>query len=1124
METEKSAVKAKAKTERKKRDPNLPKRKYTKKAKVDIPIDIKISSPIIQEKMNENTTPKQERLNERYVELLDTLSYIMRSRKDAMRALAYSHAKDTISAFPGDITSPDQLKDKKGIGPTIYQKLVEFTSTGTLKILEESKDVIAKKSVMDAFSNIYGVGEKKAEELVDAGILTMAELEKRKTEVLNGTQLVGLKYYDDILQRIPRSEIEQYEALFKDAFPKGVECSRFEIAGSYRRGMTDSGDIDVIITSSYASLFKMFVDALIERKIIVEVLSRGNVKCLVIAKLPGAKYARRVDFLYCTPEEYPFSVLYFTGSKEFNTVMREYALTLKYTLNEHGLSTMENKKKGERVDHLFTDEKSIFDFLGLAYKKPTERINGSAVVKKDGSPVKLLSLAPDTAPTSPPAKAPSPSPAKAPSPSPVKAPSPPPAKAPSPPPAKAPSPPPAKAPSPPVVTKIKVKRVTKKKQEKDKEVEVEKDKEVEVEVEEKKPEEKEENTSKNIEAFKKDGIKVLEPLTEVEIASMIKLAMVAFHANGEPVMTDGEYDIVEEFMKNKFPRNTQLKCIGAKCEKSKAALPYEMWSMDKIKPDTGALPKWMAKYTGPYVISGKLDGISGMYTTEGDVPKLYTRGDGRTGQDVSHLIPNLRLPKDKGIVIRGEFIMAKEVFKTKYKGEFSNPRNLVAGVVNKKTQDDMIKDIRFIAYEVIKPADLKPSEQMSKLASLDVDVVNNIIVQTLTNDELSKTLQDWRANHPFEIDGVIVADDNVHPRTTGNPDHAFAFKMVLSDQMAESHVVDVIWTASKDRLLKPRIQIVPVTIGGVVITFVTGNNARSIQKKGIGIGAIVQVIRSGDVIPKIEQVTVPAEHPKMPNIEYEWANEVDIKLKEGAEDVTVLEKNITAFFVGIDVAGLGPGSVKKMISSGFDSIPKILRMTKDDFLKVDGFKEKTATKLVDGIRDAIAKASLVTIMASSNKLGAGFGTRRAELIIEHYPTVFQEGERNIDRIIAIKGLGKDSAEPFVQHIPDFLQFMKDCGLEDKLTVSTKESDAETQKPPVNTNHPLYDKAIIMTGFRDKQIEEKLASVGAKIASSVNKKTFIVLVKDKDETNTKIENAKSLGIRIMTPAEFLGEYF
>jgi NAD-dependent DNA ligase len=558
-------------------------------------------------------------------------------------------------------------------------------------------------------------------------------------------------------------------------------------------------------------------------------------------------------------------------------------------------------------------------------------------------------------------------------------------------------------------------------------------------------------------------------------------------------------------------------------DKNKVALPYKMASMDKIKPDTGSLPKWQMKYTGPYVISCKLDGISGMYSTEGDTPKLYTRGDGDVGQDISYLIPHLRLPKDKGIVIRGEFIMSKEVFKTKYKPEFSNPRNLVASVTNQKTQDDKIKDVRFIAYEVIKPAGLKPSDQMSKLATLDVDVVQNAVLQTLTNEELSKTLQDWRTNHPYEIDGVIVSDDKVYPRATGNPDHSFAFKMVLSDQMAESHVVDVIWTASKDGLLKPRVQIMPVTIGGVVITFATGNNGRSIQQKGIGIGAVVQVIRSGDVIPKIEQVTVPAEQPKMPDVEYEWANEVDIRLKDSSSDVTVLEKNITGFFVGLDVAGLGPGSVKKMVSAGFDSVPKILRMTKDDFLKVDGFKEKTATKLVEGIREAVEKATLITIMASSNKLGRGFSTKRAELIIQNYPNVFAEGERKMDRLVAIKGIGKESAEPFVQHIPEFLQFMKDCGLESKLNVASSIAPV-VEKPPVNVGHPLYDKAILMTGFRDKSIEEKITSVGARMASSVNKKTFILLVVNKDATNTKIEEAKRLNIRIMTPDEFIGEYF
>ena len=333
--------------------------KVTKKTRKNQNNDLKLSGV---------TKPMaQPRLNEKYIELMETLGYVMRVRKDAMRARAYANAKETIAGFNGDITSPEQLKDMKGIGTTIYQKLVDYTATGTLRVLEESKEIVAKKKSIDVFANIYGVGEKSAEELVDKGITTMEQLEARKTEVLNDKQLIGLKYYNDILQRIPRAEIKEYEKIFKSAFPKNVECSRFEIVGSYRRGMKSSGDIDVIITSSHSNVFKTFVDELLTRQIIVEVLSRGNSKCLVVAKLPGAQYARRVDFLYTTPEEYPFSVLYFTGSKEFNTVMREHALSMKYTLNEHGLSVMENRKKGDRVEHVFVDEQAIFDFLNLEY-------------------------------------------------------------------------------------------------------------------------------------------------------------------------------------------------------------------------------------------------------------------------------------------------------------------------------------------------------------------------------------------------------------------------------------------------------------------------------------------------------------------------------------------------------------------------------------------------------------------------------------------------------------------------------------------------------------------------------------------------------------------------------------
>jgi NAD-dependent DNA ligase len=786
--------------------------------------------------------------------------------------------------------------------------------------------------------------------------------------------------------------------------------------------------------------------------------------------------------------------------------MREHALSMNFTLNEHGLSVMENKKKGELVNHVFTDEKTIFDFLNMEYKKPTERINGSAVVLKKGTSegtskatgevkvkgtrkVKISSKPYEPPPI--PAKEPPPIPAKEPTP-PAKEPTPP-AKAPAPP-AKEPTPV-AAAPAAPVptpaVAKSKAKKCSIKK------------------------------TNPHVESFKKDGIKVLETLTEDELATMLEYANNAFHCRGVPVMTDNEYDIVHEYMKDKYPDNPVLNDVGAEIEdeKTKIKLPYEMASMDKIKPDTNILTSWSAKYKGPYVLSCKLDGVSGMFSTEGGKPKLYTRGDGKVGQDITKMIPSIKLPKDKkDIVIRGEFIIPKEIFISKYAATYANPRNLVAGIVNQKTQDARIEDLRFVAYEVIKPTGLKPSEQMALLETMNVDVVQHRSVDTLTNEYLSEVLQDWRKNYTYEIDGVIVADDNIHPRATGNPDHAFAFKMVLSDQMAESQVVDVIWTASKDGYLKPRVQIMPVKLGGVTIQFATGFNGAYIEENKIGVGAIIQIIRSGDVIPKIQSVTTPATQAKMPSEDYIWNDtHVDVVLQDATGNAVVLEKNITGFFKGVGVDGLGSGNVDKMIASGFDSVPKILRMTKEDFLKVDGFKEKTATKLLEGIRDKVAAAPLATIMAKSNKLGRGFSSKSAELIMAEYPTIFEEGERNASKLAEIDGFRKKSAQAFVDHIPEFLKFLEECGLQDKL-------DFKQATPVVrDESHPLFGKSIVMTGFRDKELEEKLKVVGAKLGSSVSKNTFAVLVKDVNESTGKVLDAKSKNVPIMTPEDFTAKY-
>ena len=119
-------------------------------------------------------------------------------------------------------------------------------------------------------------------------------------------------------------------------------------------------------------MFNLFLDKLIANKIIIEVLTRGKTKSLTIGQMPNS-IPRRIDFLYTDPKEYAFATLYFTGSKAFNTVMRQRALDLGYTLNEHGLSKMEGGKKGEAVDVHFPTEQSIFEFLGMKYKEPKMR-------------------------------------------------------------------------------------------------------------------------------------------------------------------------------------------------------------------------------------------------------------------------------------------------------------------------------------------------------------------------------------------------------------------------------------------------------------------------------------------------------------------------------------------------------------------------------------------------------------------------------------------------------------------------------------------------------------------------------------------------------------------------------
>lgn len=292
------------------------------------------------------------------------------STRTGFGARAYAKFIKTIELYDGPIDSIKQLESIPDLSRgKIYDKCCDLL-TGKIKFNEDKDEVGFKEELL----SITAIGPSKVKELIDMGISNMSELKKRKNEVLNEKQLMGLKYHDYDNLRIPREEIDRHYKFIEYIVTMLPDNTHFEIVGSYRRGNKDSGDIDILITNDddNKGVFSQFIELLKKGDYLIDDLAYGNVKYMGYSAFCGTP--RRIDVLYCSPTEYPFSILYFTGSGEFNKGMRKWCLTKNYTLNEHGIYNLINKKKGDKVENDFKTENDIFEYLGLDYVEPNKRI------------------------------------------------------------------------------------------------------------------------------------------------------------------------------------------------------------------------------------------------------------------------------------------------------------------------------------------------------------------------------------------------------------------------------------------------------------------------------------------------------------------------------------------------------------------------------------------------------------------------------------------------------------------------------------------------------------------------------------------------------------------------------
>jgi NAD-dependent DNA ligase len=608
------------------------------------------------------------------------------------------------------------------------------------------------------------------------------------------------------------------------------------------------------------------------------------------------------------------------------------------------------------------------------------------------------------------------------------------------------------------------------------------------------------------------------------IVELLKAASNAYYnGSDDPILEDDAYDALREELEQLDPQNPFLKQIGAPVFKEQGAvkLPYKMASLNKIKPGTGAVESFRSSSKiQSWVLSEKLDGISVLWDTGNR--KLYLRGDGFTGVDVSHYALYLHglTPRsfNKKWVLRGELVLPKTV---DVKGTLR--RSWVNGQLHQKTPiPEELGKINFVAYELIEPAGLTREQQFQKMAEEGFEVPWNMVTPIIADNNLSNALIYRRDASNYDIDGIVVGENNIPVKDTSdvvnNPKDMRAFKMPMGDQKAETEVVDIVWSASYQGYWIPRLQIKPVTIGGSRIEFLTGHNARFVLDNQVGKGARIVIRKSGDVIPTLDQVLTPNAEIALPKGVWDGPEEsaCHLKLAEGEEEhEDVVLKKLEHFAKTLDIPHLGPGQCVKLISASIVTPGDLIKVSYADLVKAIG--EGMAKKVFPAIQAQLTKASEMDFMIASSMMPRGVGNSKLKVLF-----ALQADPRLWSNMInTCEGWTSSALKAFYAKLPAYEAWRKT-----ELPSIPYPKLARPKTPPAAVALATKKEFFCFSGFRSAEIQERLEARGHEITSTFSKKTTILVVTDADavSANTeKVKKAKESGTRILTRDQMMREY-
>jgi NAD-dependent DNA ligase len=597
-----------------------------------------------------------------------------------------------------------------------------------------------------------------------------------------------------------------------------------------------------------------------------------------------------------------------------------------------------------------------------------------------------------------------------------------------------------------------------------------------------------------------------------QLASLEKQVRDASKAyyNDTPVMSDAEFDALVERVRSLDPYAKVLTEVGAPIAKgAKVKLPYPLMSLDKVKSGTD---KWARAHQSPFTLSDKLDGTSALFVGG----KMYRRGTGEVGANISHLVGALIPQRARltQLAVRGEIIIRKSDFKA-LRAHAADARSAANALVNAKVPNPaVLAKARFVAYTVIHPPMDKES-QFRALKEAGFETAWHQRAPRIDDGILLQTFATRREQSMYEVDGVVVDSGGVHPAVTAarNPTHAIAFKAVAAGQGGDTVVLEVEWSSSRDGRLTPRIRFDPVkTANGVVMQWATAHNAKYIVEHGIGPGARVTIIRSGDVIPFIQAVVSPAPGgaqlpPSRPSWKWEGVHAVlDAIGVEG--EVKAMDHFVTS----LGIQGAREATLAKLHAAGIGTPSALLAADVSAIGAVVG--DSVARGLVSGLGAALKRADPVEFMVASNTFGTGIGKRKLEALEQHAPGFYRLNQTALRQAVSTTpGFGESSVIKVVAGVAAFAAFLRA-----NPRIATALSTAKPTRAPL-ARTPLG--AVVFSGFRDAALEALAEARGYHIASGVSGKTKCVVARDPHSNTGKTKKARELGVPIMSEGDFRG---